>query len=197
MIKKYPSINKWQSQISDLSKCLSSLSVNSLDSQLLEVEQAFSLWQEKTISIRENSKTVFFIGNGASASMASHISADMCKNAHIHTEVFTDLSQITAVANDLGYDQVFSVPLSFRMKKDDMLVVISSSGESPNVLNAVEIAKKADGYVVTLSAMNPNNNLRRSGDLNFWVPADAYGLAETSHAAILHHWMDMMAEIAI
>ena len=73
-----------------------------------------------------------------------------------------------------------------------MLVAISSSGNSPNVANAAAEARKIGGHVVTLSAMQPGNRLQGMGDLNFYLPGHTYGLAESGHAAVLHHWIDMM-----
>ena len=136
------------------------------------------------------------IGNGASASMASHFAADLAKNARLHTEVFSDLSLVTAIANDMGYENVFSEPLSRRAAAGDLLVAISSSGRSPNVLRAVQVARKLKLAVVTLSGMDEQNPLRAAGDLNFFVPAKTYGLAETCHFSILHHWMDLVAASA-
>lgn len=74
-----------------------------------------------------------------------------------------------------------------------MVVAISSSGQSPNILNAVQEAVVRGGQVVTLSAMSIDNKLKKLGNLNFYVPADTYGMAETCHAAILHFWMDRVA----
>jgi len=71
-----------------------------------------------------------------------------------------------------------------------MLVAISSSGRSPNILAAVRVARQCRLNVVTLSAMKAGNQLRRRGTLNVYVPADTYGFAESCHAVILHHWMD-------
>jgi D-sedoheptulose 7-phosphate isomerase len=106
--------------------------------------------------------------------------------------VFSDLSLITALANDMGYIHVFAEPLRQHAEKGDMLVAISSSGKSPNILAAVEVAREKGLVIVTLSGMGPDNPLRRAGDLNFHVAAGTYGYVETSHAAILHHWMDML-----
>jgi len=127
-----------------------------------------------------------------SASMASHLAADLAKNARVHTEVFSDLSLITAISNDMGYAHVFSEPLSRRARVGDMLVAISSSGRSPNILAAVRAAQKCRMKVVTLSAMKTGNPLRRCGTLNVYVPAATYGFAESCHAVILHHWMDQV-----
>lgn len=154
--------------------------------------QSFCWLRDITCEAKENAATLFFIGNGASASMASHVSADLAKNAHLHTQVFSDLALITAIANDMDYDQVFAEPLRRRMRSGDILVAVSSSGASPNIINAAKEARAMGGQVVTLTAMHPDNQLRKTGDLNFYVPGKSYGLAETSHAALLHHWIDIM-----
>ena len=80
------------------------------------------------------------------------------------------------------------------MKTGDMLVAISSSGNSPNIIRAVKAAKELEGKIVTLSAMDQGNALRKEGELNFYVGGQTYGQAETAHAVILHHWMDLAAE---
>lgn len=72
----------------------------------------------------------------------------------------------------------------------DILVAISSSGKSINILNAVQTTKKLGGRVITLSAMSADNPLRKAGELNFYIPAQSYGMAETCHAALLHYWID-------
>ena len=124
--------------------------------------------------------------------MASHFAADVAKNAGIRTNVFTDTALMTALANDLCYEEVYAEQLRWNMKAGDMLVAISSSGNSPNIVRAVKTAQSLNGTVVTLSAMGEDNAIRKLGDLNFYVPAQTYGMAETAHAAILHYWMDIV-----
>ena len=136
------------------------------------------------------------VGNGASASIASHFAADLAKNGGLHTEVFSDLSLITAISNDIGYEYVFSEPLKRRGRRGDMLIAISSSGKSPNILRAAKEAEMLQMKCVTLSAMSPGNPLRKIGTLNAYIPADCYGHAETCHAAILHYWMDLICQKA-
>ncbi|MBN1848832.1 MAG: SIS domain-containing protein [Deltaproteobacteria bacterium] len=184
----------WNENVKELSSCLQSLSVKSRKGKEIEPVSAFGKWRSITTKISRNRKTIFLIGNGASASMASHIAADLAKNVHLHTEVFSDLSLITAIGNDLGYNEVFAEPIKRRMKRGDMLIAISSSGQSPNIIHAVEQASSMGGYIITLSAMNHENRLRSLGILNFYIPAQSYGLAETCHAAILHWWVDIMLE---
>jgi len=176
-----------------LHEVLSELQVTSRLGSKVNIAAGFQNLLQVTLSARKKHRGMFLIGNGASASMASHIAADLCKNAHLSTEVFTDCSLLTAVANDVGAEQLFSVPLQRRGRKNDILVAISSSGKSPNILAAVKTARKIGMRVVTFSAMKPDNPLRRSGDLNFYVKADTYGIAESAHAALLHYWVDMVS----
>ena len=137
-------------------------------------------------------RSVYLVGNGASASMASHFAADLAKNARLHAQVFSDLSLITAISNDIGYDQVFAEPLRRRGQAKDMLIAISSSGKSPNILAAAAVARQLRMKIVTLSAFAADNPLRRAGDLNLYVAADNYGAAESVHASALHRWMDLV-----
>ncbi len=182
----------WFNHINYLKYHMRLLSVHDDTGQEIDPDAAFGQWQKTTKQIRENQQTVYLIGNGASASMASHFAADLAKNAHVHTEVFSDLSLITAIANDLSYEEVFAEPLRRRMLAGEMLVAISSSGQSKNIIRAVNQAKSNGGLVITLSAMESKNMLRTQGVLNFYVPAMSYGMAETCHAAILHYWIDQM-----
>ena len=172
---------------------MSNLIVTDELGSFVDVEHGFSGWAEVSEKIREEGRTIYLIGNGASASMASHMSADLAKNAHIHTEVFSDLSLMTAISNDISFSEVFAEPIRRRIKKGDMVVSISSSGQSENILKAADEARRRGGSVITLSAMSKENKLRSKGTLNFYVPAETYGLAETCHAAILHFWMDRVA----
>jgi len=184
----------WGHAIAQLADCLDGLCVTDRDGAAVTPDKGFATLCTLTEALRSSARTLFLVGNGASASMASHVAADLAKNGHVHTEVFSDLSLITAMANDIGYDHVFAGPLARRMHTGDMLVGISSSGNSPNVVKAVLKARELGGLAVTLTAMGGDNRLRGLGDLNFWVPGATYGLAETAHAAILHHWIDRIVE---
>jgi D-sedoheptulose 7-phosphate isomerase len=181
----------WMLHVAQLHALLAATSCRARGREI-PIDEGFARWQRMTAVLRNRRGTIYLIGNGASASMASHTAADLAKNAHLHTEVFSDLALITAVSNDIGYDRVFSHPLSVRSRAGDMLVAISSSGRSPNVLQAVKVAARRQLTLVTLSAMGLDNPLRRAGVLNFYVGARSYGLAETCHAALLHRWMDLV-----
>jgi len=142
--------------------------------------------------LRTRRGRLFLAGNGASASMASHFATDLAKNAGIRTQVFTDLSLLTALGNDIAYEAVFAEPLRWYAEAGDILVAISSSGNSPNIVQAVLAAKELGLTVVTLSGMRPDNRIRGLGELNLYLPAPTYGLAESCHAFLLHCWMDQL-----
>jgi len=179
----------WTGYAEGLHACLNSVEFTR-EGKEISVDEGFKVWAELTREIKKEGRTIYLIGNGASASMASHYAADLAKNGQLHTEVFSDLSLITAISNDMGYEHVFAEPLRRRAKEGDMLVAISSSGCSRNVLSAVAVAKELGVVVVGLSAMDSSNPLRTLAELSIYVSANTYGYAETSHAAILHYWMD-------
>jgi len=185
-------MSAWMATVERLHQLLAELVFTDLDGQHCRVDLAFDRWAEWASRVRVQEKTVYLIGNGASASMASHFAADLAKNGHLHTQVFSDICLVTAVSNDINFSEIYAEPLRRRGKKGDLLVAISSSGKSPNILRGVEVARSLGLTVVTLTGFNGDNPLRRLGELNAYLPARTYGEAETAHAAILHCWMDMV-----
>lgn len=129
---------------------------------------------------------LLFIGNGGSSAIASHMSADWQKNGGYRTMCFTDSAMLTCLANDDGYENVFAHPILLHATPRDILFAISSSGQSPNILKAVEAARKKGSYVVTLSGFKPDNPLRKVGDTNMYVPSSDYGIVECAHLALIH-----------
>jgi D-sedoheptulose 7-phosphate isomerase len=108
---------------------------------------------------------------------------------------FTDSALLTATANDISFDRVFSLPLERFGRSGDLLITISSSGNSPNIVRALEVARRLDVGAVTLSAMGADNRSRALGDLNFYVPVRRYGWAESAHQVILHYWFDQYQDV--
>lgn len=184
--------DSWAEQVAAVSGALAQSSAFDHAGNLIQLDEAFARWRDLALATGTSANAVYLIGNGASASMASHFSADLAKNGRLHTQVFTDCSLMTAVANDLGYEQVFVEPLRRRGRKGDLLVAVSSSGKSPNVLLAACTARELGISVVTLTGKSPDNPLKAAGDINFHVPAQTYGMVETCHAALLHWWMDLV-----
>jgi D-sedoheptulose 7-phosphate isomerase len=103
---------------------------------------------------------------------------------------FNDASLITAVGNDVAFEDIFALPLTRLAQRGDLLVAISSSGESPNVLRALEAARALEVGAVTLSGKSAGNRARTLGDVNFHVPAGRYGWVESAHQLIVHYWFD-------
>ena len=134
---------------------------------------------------------IMFIGNGGSAAIASHLAIDYCKNGALRALAFNDASALTCLANDFGYAQVFAKQIEFHARRDDLLVAISSSGRSANILRGVEAARLLGCGVVTFSGFTESNELRRSGDVNFYLRSSAYGFVEIGHLALCHAMLDL------
>lgn len=133
---------------------------------------------------------VIYIGNGGSASIASHMAADLWKNGGVRTLCFSDPSLLTCLANDLGYENVYAAPVADYAQRGDVLVAISSSGRSPNILKAARAGLRRGCALVTLTGFKPDNPLRRLGKINFYVPSSNYGVVETAHSAFCHAVVD-------
>lgn len=136
---------------------------------------------------------VILVGNGGSASIASHMAIDLSKNSRVPAIALNDASALTCLANDYGYDQVFAKQIQYQGRPGDILVAISSSGNSANILCAVEAARKVRGILVfTFSGFAPSNHLRNRGEINFYVPSSQYGFVELTHQIILHQIVDAL-----
>jgi D-sedoheptulose 7-phosphate isomerase len=139
---------------------------------------------------RIHDRKVFLVGNGGSAAIASHAQNDLCKGAGIRAMVFNETPLLTAYTNDISYEAAFEQMLGLWAEPGDLLVAISSSGRSVNILNAVQCAKDAGCRTITLSGFRPDNPLRLLGDINIFVPSSEYGIVETAHATLLHYLTD-------
>ena len=142
--------------------------------------------------ITTGTRSIFFIGNGGSNSICSHMMEDFMKLAGYPTYSFSDAALITCYANDFGYDKAMAEWLKMFFTREDLLVAISSSGESANILNAVKYAKDQGGKVITLSGFKPENSLKKLGDINFHIDVSSYGIAECYHQVILHIILDSL-----
>lgn len=170
------------------------MTVTSDKGDVLDHDTGLSRWCDWTRNVKREAKTMFFIGNGASAMMASHMAVDSSKNGGVRSLAFNDAALLTAVSNDISYDKSFAFPLKRFADNGDLLITISSSGNSPNVIEAITVAREIGLQVVTLSGMKPQNRSRQLGDLNFYIPAATYGLVESCHQTLLHCWLDKFME---
>ena len=155
-----------------------------------DINEGLEVLCELSEKIKKNKKKQYLCGNGASASICNHMALDWSKNGGVKTNSFSDSALFTAVVNDLGAENIFSSPLAFYADKGDLLVTISSSGNSINVINAIKKAREMNMGVVTFSGLKEDNPSRSLGDLNVYVPAKTYGIVESAHAVIMHAWLD-------
>lgn len=180
---------------SNLSDCLSKIEVRRESSVPLDIDEALDDLTNLVLKTKATGGKVILIGNGGSAAIASHQAVDLWKNGGIRAIAFNDASLLTCVSNDYGYEYVFEKPIDMFAEASDILIAISSSGRSPNILRAVDMAKSKGLTIVTLSGFKPDNPLRQSGHLNFYVPSGSYGFVEISHLTLCHYVCDrVMAE---
>lgn len=156
----------------------------------VEVAEAMTSVIEMARRAQATGHTLLFVGNGGSAGIASHSAIDYTKAGDLRALALNDGAALTCLGNDLGYEQVFAYQVRAHGRPGDVLIAISSSGRSPSILNAVAAAREQGMAVVTLSGFAPDNALRRSGDVNFYVASDHYGMVEISHLAICHAMLD-------
>ncbi len=135
-------------------------------------------------------RKVIMVGNGGSAGIASHQAVDYWKNGGIRAVAFNDASLLTCIGNDLGFENLFSAPIERFADPEDIVFAISSSGSSPNILNAAKSARTTGCRLVTFSGFDAANPLRSQGDINFHVASSSYGLVEILHLYIIHSILD-------
>jgi D-sedoheptulose 7-phosphate isomerase len=174
-----------------LAELLRGAEVTDRASKKLPLEQGCE-WVRKTAhETHDAGNKIIFVGNGGSAGIASHLAIDYSKNGGLRALAFNDASALTCLGNDLGYENVFAKQLDFHARPGDLLVAISSSGRSPNILGAVKVARTRDCKVATFSGFTAETELRRTGDINFYVRSGEYGFVEVAHLAICHAVLDI------
>ena len=133
------------------------------------------------IFAKNKNKKIIIFGNGGSAAIASHVSTDLTKNARIRSVNFNEASLLTCFSNDYGYKKVFLKSLEFYADKGDVVIIVSSSGKSKNVLEAAKFCKKKKIWLCTLTGMSKSNPLKKLGNINLWVNSKAYNVIENIH----------------
>ena len=113
------------------------------------------------MSVNKKNKKVIIFGNGGSAAISSHISVDLTKNAKIRSINFNEANLLTCFSNDYGYRKVFSKSLEFYADKGDVVIIISSSGKSKNVLEAAKMCKKKKILLYTFTGFSKSNPLKK------------------------------------
>lgn len=148
---------------------------------------------------RLNGNAVYICGNGGSAATASHFVGDFNKGVSINLDkkynfvcLSDNLSSMLAIANDIGYDSVFEIPLHGRLKEGDLLIAISGSGNSENVVRAVKYAKKCGNTVIGFTGYS-GGKVKQLADYNLYVPIDNMQITEDIHMMFHHLMMYILA----
>ena len=160
--------------------------LNSIDCNTIE-----KIYKEILFAIN-NDKTIFVCGNGGSAAIAEHLSCDHSKGIASNTPLIprvislnSNMALLTATANDYGYDKVFSTQLALQGRSGDLLIVISSSGNSPNIIEALAAAKLLGLKSISLTGFYGGETKNKS-DFNVHIPVHNYGVVEDCHQIIMH-----------
>ncbi len=175
-------------------RCINDTVVVSKDKNDLYCNEGTECLFEAFLEKKQSGSTLFFIGNGGSAAIASHMTADYMKNGGMNTYSLYDNAVTTCMGNDYGYEYIFSKPLEFLIKENDLLVAISSSGNSQNIINAINVAKDKGAKVITFTGFKENNKAKQLGDINVWVPCESYGIVESIHNLMLQQIVDIIME---
>lgn len=183
-----------QNYFQTLHECQMNTKITNRDGDVVTIDDAFTQFIAMAKKTRDIHSKIMFVGNGGSAGICSHLAIDFSKNGGLPAMAFSDIAAATCLSNDYGYEYIFSKQVEFHGRKDDLLIAISSSGKSKNILNAVEAAKKLGCQVVTFSGFQAENPLSQSGDLNFYVDSMEYGFVEVAHVGLIHAMLDNITQ---
>lgn len=157
----------------------------------MSLDKGCELVCQEAHASHDSGNKIMFIGNGGSAGIASHLAIDFSKNGGLRAMAFNDPSALTCLGNDLGYENVFAKQIELHGRAGDLLIAISSSGRSHNILNAVKAARVHECKIVTFSGFTADNDLRGLGDVNFFVQSKEYGFVEIAHLSLCHAILDI------
>ena len=144
-------------------------------------------------NIKKNKKKIIVVGNGGSASIASHFCVDMTKNGGVRSVNFNESNLLTCFANDYDYKNWVKEALRFYADTGDMVILISSSGNSKNMINASKFLKKKNNKLITFTGFYGKNRLHRYGLLNFIVHSNNYNYIENSH----QYWLLALVDLVV
>jgi D-sedoheptulose 7-phosphate isomerase len=174
-------------QASKFQSVLAEAEFSDQERSMLVCEKGIKINLAMLEALRDRKGSLFLVGNGGSAAVVSHILTDFINVAGLNARTLHESSLLSCMSNDYGYENSFAQPLSTLVQKNDLLIAVSSSGQSVNIRNAVEQVKKMGGETITLSGFDSDNPLRGMGGLNFWLPSKDYGLVEIGHLFYLHY----------
>jgi len=158
-----------------------------------EITKKIIAAKDVLIKTKASNNKIMIFGNGGSAAIASHVSVDLTKNAKVRCVNYNESDLITCFSNDYGYERWVEKAVDFYSDKDDVLILISSSGQSKNMLNACKAAKSRKiSKIITFTGHDKNNPLSKLGDINFWINSKAYNYVENIHQIWLLTIVDLI-----
>ena len=151
-----------------------------------------------TLSKTKIKNTIHIFGNGGSSSIASHFSMDLTNNSNLKCLSYNDAAIITCYANDFKFENWISRVITKYGKKNDVLILISSSGTSKNMVNALKTARKKEfKNIISFTGFDNNNYLTKKSDINFWIKSKNYNIIENSHQFYLLMIVDLIKKMKI
>ena len=145
------------------------------------------------LNTKDSGGKLIFVGNGASASLASHASTDFTKQAKIKSISFNDHNLITALANDYGYEKWVEKALFYYADERDLVFFISVSGQSENLINGFHYAKLKNIKTISFTGADKNNLLNTNSDCSLWVNSRAYNIVESIHTI----WLTLIIDLIV
>lgn len=143
------------------------------------------------LKIKKNNKKIIIVGNGGSAAIASHFSVDITKNGGVRCINFNESDLLTCFANDYGYENWVKQALKFYCDNGDLIILISASGNSKNMINAAKYLKKKNNKLITFTGFNGENLLSKYGYINLNVNSNKYNFIENTH----QYWLLTVVDI--
>lgn len=177
--------------VGELGALLKAVRVTDANGAPLSLDHGADLAARRLVAVAGARRSVFLVGNGGSAAIAAHMHSDLVKSVRLRAQVFHDVPLLTAITNDDGYERVFADPVGWFAEPGDLLIAISSSGRSPNILAAARRAVERDADCLTFTGFDADNPLSTLGNLNFHVAAQEYGLVEAAHTVLTHFLTDL------
>ena len=185
-------MESWREYIDTLTAGMERLEATTADGAVLSAADAFARWVEMTHAADVAGQSIYIVGNGGSASTASHMAADLSRAAletdglPLNCRCLSDsMAIVSAWGNDVGFDSVFERQLTQLVEPGDVLVAISASGNSPNILAAVELARERGAYVLGFSGFG-GGLLAKMADVAVVVESSEYGPVEDLHLLLNH-----------
>lgn len=173
----------------NLAEYFDEYSKNLLPESLFE---KLKLLKDVLLNAKQNNGKIIFAGNGASAAISSHAALDLTKQGKIRSMTFNEAALITALVNDYGNDIWLVKACEFYVDENDVVIFISVSGESPNIVNAAQYLNSKNITSISFTGKNKNNSLNQITELSFWVDSNSYNIVESIHMMWITTVIDMI-----